>query len=368
MDITKISKLESLDRADFPEELYDIKPNQILYFIPLEGFNLKYLDSIRDDILHIYLYLQELHKDDVDVRIVPTDKKLLIDSFAGRCAHSVDAPYDVVLGTKDTIAGFASYFFGDDIEKVVNTLISIGIRRHLSISATNLPVIVKIDPNDKPIRKSATIVGESSEDVGIELLTKRPETQKEKDELIAKREDKLRKLLWECAYLGIDLDVKGIADEMEAIKNQPTDGYQLSLKIKPISDRLFDCHIFVREGEELKLKPVWKAVYLTFLSLEKGIKIETATQAFTKRIQKIYNFLPDKSLKEEENDGLLYVDHIQSKTLRGYMSFINNEIAKHIPNGIVMLEFAIEGEKEGDFRVLRSTPEIREQIVTAFNL
>ena len=363
MDITKISKLESLDRADFPEELYDIKPNQILYFVPLEGFNLKYLDSILDDILHIYLYLQELHKDEV-----PTDKKLLIDSFAGRCAHSVDAPYDVVLGTKDTIAGFASYFFGDDIEKVVNTLISIGIRRHLSISATNLPVIVKIDPNDKPIRKSATIVGESSEDVGIELLTKRPETQKQKEDLTKKREDKLRKLLWECAYLGIDLDVKGIADEVEASKSQPTNGYQLSLKMNPTEAGLIDCHIFVGEKEELKLKPVWKAVYLTFLSLEKGIGIETATPAFTKRIQKIYKSLPDTSQKDPENSGILYVDYVQPKTLRGYMSHINDEIAKHIPNGIVMLEFAIEGEKDDAFKVLRSTPEIREQIATTFNL
>lgn len=369
MGSTKISKLEDLVRFDIPQELYDIKPNQIVYFVPLEGFSLQYLNSIRDDIFCIYQYLKELRKDDIDVRIVPTDNKILIDSFAGRCAHSVDAPYDVVLGTKDTIAGFASHFFGEDIEKIVNTTISFAITRHLSISATDLPVIVQINPKDRPIKKSAQIGGESSEDFGMELLTKRPETQKEKDAAIAKREEKFRRLLWECAYLGVDIDVNGIVNEVETIKSQPTDGYQLSLKMKSdTTSGLIDCKIFVGEEKELKLKPIWKAVYLTFLTLENGITIETATPAFTQRIQKIYKSLPDTSQKEEDNGGILYVTYIQPKTLRGYMSHINDEIAKLIPNGMVMLEFAIEGEKEGAFQVLRSTPEIREKIATAFNL
>lgn len=360
-----IAKIKSNLRYVIPEELYNIEPGQVAYFVPRYGLSQRAAIYLAE----LFRYFRRLYKDnDVNISIVPTDNEMLIDTIAGRSPQEIGTPYKVVVSTWDTLAGFASEFFGEEIEKIVERVPSMGTFPHITISATNLPAVVTIHPENRSAKGSAVIDDDYSDDFGMGLLTKRPETQKEKDELLAKREDKLKKLLWECAYLGINLDVKGIADEVEAIKSQPTDGYQLSLKIKPISERLFDCHIYVGEGEELKLKPVWKAVYLTFLSLDKGIKIETATQAFTKRIQKIYNFLPDKSLKEEENDGLLYVDHIQSKTLRGYMSFINNEIAKHIPNGIVMLEFAIEGEKEGDFRVIRSTPEIREQIVTAFNL
>ena len=50
------------------------------------------------------------------------------------------------------------------------------------------------------------------------------------------------------------------------------------------------------------------------------------------------------------------------------MSEIKDELSNLIPNGLVAIEFAIEGEKNGAFKVMRSTPEIREQIVSAFNL
>ena len=366
--VSKISKLEHLVRADIPEELYDIKPNQIVFFVPLEGFSLQYLDSIRDDILCIYNYLMELRKDDIDVRIVPTDNKILIDSFAGRCAHSADAPYDVVLGTKDTIAGFASHFFGEEIEKVINTPISFAIRQHFSSITTDLPVIARIDPKERPIRKSAPIGEDSSDDYGMALLPRRPETQKAKSEKLASQEDKIRKILWESAYLGIDIDVNKIADEVETIKSQPTDGYQLSLKMKRTDAGLIDCKVFVGKNKELNLTPIQKAVYLTFLTLENGIVIELATPSFTQRIRNIYKALPDKSQKEEDNGGIMYATYIQSKTLRSYMSEIKDEISKLIPNGLVAIEFAIEGEKDNAFKVMRSTPEIKEQIVSAFNL
>lgn len=333
-----------------PVELYNIEPGQIAYFVPRDGMSQR-SSMMLMDFLHYFLSLYE--ENNVKLNIVPTDNELLIDTFASRSPQGNGISYDVVVSTWDTLGGFASQYLGEKIE---------------NISATNLPAIVTINPENRPVKGSVVIDDDHSNEFGMGLLTKRPETQKEKDELIAKREDKLRKLLWECAYLGINLDVKGITDEVEAIKSKPIDGYQLSLKMKRLDNGLIDCHIFVGDGEELKLKPVWKAVYLTFLSLENGIVIETAKPAFTKIIQNIYKYLPDKSDKEETHFGLLYVNNIQPKTLRGYMSFINEEIAKHIPNGILMLEFAIEGEKDGAFRVLRSTPEIREQIATTFNL
>jgi hypothetical protein len=363
MDIEKIKR--NLQFA-IPQELYNIEPGQIAYFVPRDGMSQRSSIMLMD----FFRYFRKLYKENnVKLNIVPTDNELLIDTFAGRSPQENGIPYKVVVSTWDTLAGFASQYFGEKIENIVERVPDMRLAlMHIKISATNLPFVVTIYPLNKTVKGSAEIDEDSSEDFGMQLLTKRPETQKQKEDLTKKREDKLRKLLWDCAYLGIDLDVKGIADDVEAIKSQPTDGYQLSLKMEPAKAGLIDCHIFVGEGKELKLKPVWKAVYLTFLSLEKGIGIETATPAFTKRIQKIYKSLPDTSQKDPDNSGILHVDYVQPKTLRGYMSHINDEIAKHIPNGIVMLEFAIEGEKDDAFKVLRSTPEIREQIATTFNL
>ena len=362
-----IAKIKSHLQFAIPEELYNIEPGQVAYFVSMDGLS----QRANNKLMELFRFFRRLYKENnVTLNIVPTDNELLIDTFAGRNPQETGTPYKVVVSTWDTLAGFASQYFGEEIDKIVERVPKIGSAAfgYITISAENLPVVVTINPENRPIKGSAVIDDDHSNEFGMGLLTKRPETQKEKDELIAKREDKLRKLLWECAYLGINLDVKGITDEVEAIKSKPTDGYQLSLKMEPAKAGLIDCHIFVGEGKELKLKPVWKAVYLTFLSLENGIVIETAKPAFTKIIQNIYKYLPDKSDREETRFGLLYVNNIQPKTLRGYMSFINEEIAKHIPNGILMLEFAIEGEKDGAFRVLRSTPEIREQIATTFNL
>ena len=367
MDIALIGKQEHLV-GDLPGELYDIKPNQIVYFVPLEGFGLEYLDSIREDFFCLYQYFNELHKNDIDIRIIPTDNEILIDSFAGRCAHSVGAPYNVVLGTKNTIAGFASQFFGEDIEKVINTPISTSIKRRFSTFSTDLPAIAKIDPEERPIKISAPISRESSNDYGMEWLPTRPKTQKSKREKMAKEEDKVKKILWECAYLGLDIDVNKIANEVETIKSQPTDCYQLSLKMSRLSDDFVDCKVFVGKDKELNLQPIQKAVYLTFLTLENGVVIESATPAFTQRIRNIYKALPDTSQKEEDNGGIMYATYIQSKTLRGYMSEIKDEINRLIPNGLVAIEFAIEGEKDKAFKVMRTTPKIREQITSTFNI
>lgn len=358
------TNLEKQLRFSVPEELYDIAPGQVAYFIPLKGISLDELNKI----LNINFYLNELHKDVVKFTLVPTDNVLLIDLFAGRGFHEVNTPYSVVLGNRETIAGFASQFFDDDIEDVVQAVISHSIKRHLSISKENKPIVFELDPDDRPVKHPAYIDSGSYDDPGMELLQKRPETDKEKKDLVDKYEQKFRKMLWECAYLGIDLNINGIVEEVELNKTK-TEGYGLSLQMeKNTTSGRIDCKVFVGDGLEMKVTAVRKAVYLAFLTLEDGLVIEEATPAFTKRIQNIYRQLPDREEKEEKEGGLLYVDYIQSKTLRGYMSDINSAIAKLVPNGLIAIELSIEGLKEGAFKVMRSTPEIREQIIKAFNL
>ena len=366
MGSTKLTKLKNHLQFSTPEELYDIEPGQIVFFVPADGISEKYLFYLST----VYSFLNDVHNDEVKLRIVPTTDEILMATFAGRNQQEVEIPYKVIVGTACSIVRFASLCFGEEVEMILERVKMQISYCALRIDATELPDIVEIDPKNRPVKKSSGLSGESSDDYDTELLTKRPETDKEKEDLIANREQKIKKILWECAYLGIDLDIKSIADKVEAGKRETSD-YELSLKMTPAKAGTIDCKIYVREDMELILKqPIHKAVYLTFLSLEDGLVIEAATPDFTKRIQKIYRSLPDREEKEEEKDGtgIMYVQYIQPKTLRGYMSEINSAIAKLVPNGLAAIEFSIEGEKEKAFKVIRSTPEIREQIISAFNL
>ena len=367
-----ITKLKSALQFAIPEELYDIAPGQIVYFVPKDGLN---QGDFRSTLWQFFHVLERIYPGDnkYKVRILPTNNELLIGAFAGRNPEEVGIPYQVIVSTMETIAGFASHYSGVDVETIMDRANNPkGMRKPQPISSKEHPVIISLDPKNRPIGAFSSIDEEYPDDYGLDLLSKRPETQKEKDEKIASQGDKIRKILWECAYLGIDIDVNGIVNEVETIKSQPTSGYQLSLQMKPAKAGTIDCKIFVGEDMELILKqPILKAVYLTFLSLEDGLVIEAATPDFTKRIQKIYKSLPDREEKEIEEDGrqgILHTQYIQPKTLRGHMSDINSAIAKLIPNGLVAIEFSIEGIKNLEFKVMRSTPAIRKQIITAFNL
>lgn len=360
MEITKIEKIKHLLWAEIPEELYDIKPGHVFYFVPSKGLNITHVDLIQ----RTYLYLMELHKDyDLQFSIVPTDYNILVDSFVGRSPSEVGKPYKVIASTVETIAGFVSQYYDEDLENLLATPVSFSIIRELPKPTADPPVVVSIDPENRQVKKSASISEDSSTDFSLGWLKKRPETEKEKAEKIRQNEDKIRKILWECAYLGIDINLKGLVEAVEA-SNSKSKSYELSLKIKPAKAGMIDCKVFVGENLELELTPIQKAIYLTFLSLKDGLVIEEAKPDFTKRIQTIYRLLPNRS---EKDDGILHVTYIQPQTLRGVISETNAALARLIPGG-VGLEFAIEGEKNNPYKVMRSTPEIRKQIITAFNL
>lgn len=357
-----IDRLANLQRFAIPDELYDIAPGQVVYFVPKEGMD-KPSSKTLYDISRLFTGV----KKDVRVNVLPTDNEMLIGMIACRNIKEISSPYKVAIGPWETGFGLVSEYYGMDTDSVAGKVFKIGpgIRSSFTYEP---PVVISIDVNGRPVKRPTYIDSDSSDDPGMELLQKRPETEKEKKDLVAKYEQKLRKMLWECAYLGIDIDVKGIVEEVELNKTK-TEGYGLSLQMeKNGKSGVIDCKVFVGDGLEMKVTAVRKAVYLAFLTLEDGLVIEEATPAFTKRIQNIYRQLPDKEEKEEKDGGLLYVDYIQPKTLRGYMSDINSAIAKLVPNGLIAIELSIEGLKEEEFKVMRSTPEIRKQIIKAFNL
>lgn len=361
----ELDRLANNLRFAIPKELYQLEPNKVTLFVPREGVSQHTIITLQS----LLQYFRFLYRDNnVNLFFFTTENEALIDKLAIRIPQGDGAPDKVVIGTWETAAGFASQLFGEDVNTIVEKKPKSPVQGRIRISATNLPIVIYLGPKDNPVNKPISIDSDSSDDPGMELLQKRPETEKEKKDLVVKYEQKLRKMLWECAYLGIDIDVKGIVEEVELNKTK-TEGYGLSLQMeKNGKSGVIDCKVFVGDGLEMKVTAVRKAVYLAFLTLEDGLVIEEATPAFTKRIQNIYRQLPDKEEKEEKDGGLLYVDYIQPKTLRGYMSDINSAIAKLVPNGLIAIELSIEGLKEEEFKVMRSTPEIRKQIIKAFNL
>ena len=112
MDITS---LKSALQFAIPEELYDIAPGQIVYFVPKDGLNQRaFSDSLRS-------YFQTMERifpgdNKYKVRVVPTNNELLIDNFAGRNPRETGIPYNVIVSTMETIAGFASQYSGEERE------------------------------------------------------------------------------------------------------------------------------------------------------------------------------------------------------------------------------------------------------------
>ena len=148
-------------RFAIPGELYEIDPGQIVYFVPKKGLDQRTINQLSQ----FYQYLRKLGKnDDISLSIVPTDNELLIDTFAARNPSEVGIPYKVIVSTWDTIAGFASQFFDEDVNEIVERVPKMTIISRINISATNLPAIVEIDPQYRPLKKYVDISGESLDD------------------------------------------------------------------------------------------------------------------------------------------------------------------------------------------------------------
>ena len=363
MDLSRLANL----RRHVPDELYDIEPGQIVYFVSKEGMDKQSFNTL----MLIFRFFTHLKMSDFRIRIIPTDNEILIGNIACRNIEEISIPYMIYVGPWETIIGLVSKYYGVSWETVMRRFGPMGAAIHNSISS-ELPLAFPINPENRPVKQHIYNNSALSDDFGMEVLQRPPESEDEKKELAAKYAKKLRKIIWECTYLGVDLDIDGIVKETEESKTK-TKGYGLSLQMKRLEKSgLIDCKVFVGDGLELKVTAIRKAVYLTFLTLEDGLVIEEAKPSFTKRIQNIYRQLPDTEWKESEENtrrqGIRFTDYIQPNTLRGYMSNINAAIANLIPNGLIANEFGIERIQSEAFKVLRGTPEIRKQIIEAFNL
>lgn len=373
MDITRIKSTLQLAA---PQELYDIAPGQVAYFVSKDGLEQRELNILAE----LLRYFRQLHKDnDIKLSIVPTDNELLIGTFAGRNPEEIDIPYKVVVSTWDTAAGFASQYFGENINEIVEREVKVSILSHIKIT-TDLPTIVEIDPENRPSPKqSIEEQVESSYDSGFDMGLKIAKPEKgslAEKKLIAKEEKKLEKILRECAVLDIELDIDRIKEKVANDLKKTVD-YKLiikkqrnNLRNRTIEYNTYD--IYVAEGEEYKLDltGIHKAVYLTYLLYKDGLRVEDTYGEFREITQKIYGSLPfaDKNEKEaggvRDDKGTTYDSYI--KTLRGYFTNIRDAVADKVSDPLVAQDFAIEGFKGAPFGIAKTTPEIIAQIKEDF--
>ena len=86
-------------RYDIPAELTQIEPGQITYFISKDGIT----QRIAEDIFNLAIHQDSLYDERTKINVVPTDRLLLIDTFAGRISEKAGFPYKVVCGTMNYI-------------------------------------------------------------------------------------------------------------------------------------------------------------------------------------------------------------------------------------------------------------------------
>lgn len=371
-----ISKIKSTLKLAVPQELYDIVPGQVVYFVSKDGLEQWELNILAG----LLRYFRQLHKDnDIKLSIVPTDNELLIGTFAGRNPEEIDIPYKVVVSTWDTAAGFASQYFGEDIKEIVEREVKVSILSHIKIT-TDLPAIVEIDPENRPSPKqSIEEQVESSYDSGFDMGLKIAKPEKgslAEKKLIAKEEKKLEKILRECAVLGIDLDIDRIKEKVANDLKKTVD-YKLIIKRvqnnmvkRGIEFKTYD--IYVADGEEYKLDltGIHKAVYLAYLLYKDGLRVEDTFGEFREITKKIYGHLPFADKNEKLTGGIRDAEgttfDAYTKTLRGYFTNIRDAISDKVADPLVAQDFAIEGFKGAPFGIAKTTPEIIAQIKEDF--
>lgn len=372
MDITD---LKNQLQAVIPDELYDISPGQIVLFVPEDGITLSsighmaFFNYLVEDILVKRLKLKE-----AKLSIVTTGNSLLIDCFAERTQDAIGNPYKVIVSPERYCGGLIAEYFG--IGKEVLTT-EAGLPNEYFFED---PIILYLDPRNRPVKKMCTscpYLDNGDGSFNTELLQARPAPgSKEEKRLIKKEEDKLYALLRECYVLDLPLDIDKVKMKFDAAVNSDID-YQLIIKggfhrdgRRIICDF---CDIFVADDEKhkLDLTAIEKAVYLTFLLYPQGIRIKETFWGFRETCMKIYGALPFDERCEKtvglRNDPNALPD-VYEKTLRGYLSTIRTEVAKKVSNPKTAIEFAIEGYKDLEFGVSRSTPEIRAQIKDYFGV
>ena len=376
-------------RFAIPEELYNIEPGQVVFFIPREGMNFRTASVL----MNFYRDLAAYHPDaNLDISIVTTENDLLIDGIAARTPQETGIPYNVIVSSWDTVAGFASQFFGEDMETIMERLPRYGGVRSARLLRKDAPaVVVSIDPANRPAKVQSQSVEQRIEssyqsgfDLGMKIAKPEAGSLAEK-KLIAKEEKKLEKILRECAILDIDLDIDKIKKRVEEDLKKKAD-YQLILKTEKVKlatgassnrynpYRLSVCDIYVADRDDCKLDftALQTAIYLSFLFYKDGVGVSVADSydGLRQIALKIYSCLPGYEKTRKSNTFLDDSNALYSymNSLRSYFTHIREEIYDKVLVPAIAEKFCIEGFNNSPYGIEMSSPEIRAQIKETFGL
>ncbi|MCM1222297.1 MAG: hypothetical protein NC548_48305 [Lachnospiraceae bacterium] len=232
---------------------------------------------------------------------------------------------------------------------------------------------VIIVPDEGEHIGNSTSAGNNEEDeLGMGYLSANPKSY---NKVKSTLEDALTESI--TNGLGLEDEIGSIIEKIKReCKNK--NKYQLEVKFKekvneyggiPKYTGLYDCRIYVdNSNKELKLTAIEKAVYLTFMLYENGIRPEYLTPKFFERLRGIYKHLTDTVQDRSDTSTGVLVKEFDAKTLNGYRSKIREAIKAYISNKKIVDLFAIEGYKDQPFKIEKATDKIRDDIKNTFGV
>lgn len=350
---------------DIPAELTQIEPRQITYFISKDGIT----QRIAGDIFNLSVHQDSLYDEKTKINVVPTDRKILIDTFAGRIPENPGLPYKVVLGTMDCIEEFEDVYYSGKIGDLDNETTK---ERE---DGKPRPIVVTIDPSD------SKVVGRQNEPElyscpymngsmgGMQALVAEKNTP-----TLIDLQNKIADLLAKCERYGYDIDVVGLKDNVKEAQRQARE-YQLELDIQERTwlsvqkkeSVITVCDIYI-VGDGIKHKididPAQKALYLTAI-LQGGFLLSDVSFVFLEDMATIFRQIPGHQLKE---NGGMASGKSSSSGIGVMKKHIRDAIASAIGFGPAVDEFAIEGYRGQEVSIRKATEQHKAQIRKYFGL
>lgn len=359
-----LNQLREQLQYDIPTELTQIEPGQITYYISKDGIT----QRIAEDIFNLAIHQDSLYDERTKINVVPTDRLLLIDTFAGRIPEKAGLPYKVVLGTMDCLREFEDVYYSGELDDLDSDT------PKARIDGKPRPVVVTIDPSEhqvgerqsEPEQFSCPYVSDSVGGMRALVAEKNTPT-------LTDMQNKIADLLAKCERYGYDIDVIGLKDNVKEAQRQARE-YQLELDIQERTwlsvqkkERVITvCDIYiVGDGirHKIDIKPAEKALYLTTI-LQGGFYLSDLSFVFLEDMATIFRQIPDH---QEKKKGIMSKN--QSASGVGVMKMrIKDAIASAIGFGPAVDEFAIEGYRGQEVSIRKATEQHKAQIRKYFGL
>ncbi len=184
-------------------------------------------------------------------------------------------------------------------------------------------------------------------------------------------EKRIKSCLWDSANLNLPINIQDIIDEFN---NEKTKTYTLDVDIV-FKHRLKSCDISLvdNNGEKypIKLEAGEKAMYLTYLLFEDGIRHVDTGDKFQDLFIDIYKIMPnhiDKIGGPLDGNRWKKSNWDPDYQVAPVISKIRKKITAITQNTVVINKFSIYGKPGEKYKIEAGTPEIREKIKSYFKI